>query len=80
MCHSQPISPDFKAYLEDLVVTQQPCFIQFRSEGGEVLSFETRITDLYREEGEEYLMLNAGLRVLLNQVVDIDGFNFKTLS
>jgi hypothetical protein len=78
MSQATQLSADFRNYLEDLVVTRKPCFVQFRKDG-DVLAFEARITDLYTEEETEYLELEGGIRVALPDLVDIDGFNFGRL-
>lgn len=72
------LTADFRDYLEELVVTRRLCFVQFRKDG-DVLAFETRVTDLYAEDGVEYLLLEAGVRVALPDLVDIDGFRFGSL-
>jgi hypothetical protein len=79
MVPSQFHSTDFKTYLQDLVTTQLPCTVQFRNETGDKQTIKTKITDLYSENGEDYLLLSNSIQISMKQLVDVDGFNFNSL-
>ncbi|MFL5772112.1 MAG: hypothetical protein ACJ75F_03070 [Flavisolibacter sp.] len=59
---------DFRTYLEDMMVVNHPCSIRFRADNGAVATIEARITDLYRDNEEEFIMTDRGIRIRLEDL------------
>ena len=64
---------DFRSYIEDMVVLNMPCIIRFRADNGGVATMEAIITDLYRDEDEEFIMTDKGIRIRLSDVREVSG-------
>jgi hypothetical protein len=64
---------DFKTFLEDVMVAGHPCSIRFLSDNGAVTMLDARITDLYRDEEEEFIMTDRGIRIRLEDLRSVDG-------
>jgi hypothetical protein len=63
----------FKQYLEDLIITNGRCVLRFRSDNEALTTVEGHITDLYAEEGEEYIMTDLGFRIPLQNLREVNG-------
>ena len=59
---------DFRTYLEDMMVVNHPCSIRFRSDLGALTTIEARITDVYRDGDEEFIMTDRGIRIRLDDI------------
>ncbi len=68
-----PITRNVKEHLEELIVLNKQCALQFRTDAQATISLNTSLIDLYTDEGTEYLMTADGLRIALADLVDVDG-------
>ena len=68
-----PITRNVKEYLEELIVLNKQCALQFRTDSQATISLQTSLLDLYTDEGIDYLMTSEGLRIALEDLVDVDG-------
>ena len=68
-----PITRNVKEYLEELIVLNKQCTVQFKTNSQATISLQTSLLDLYTDEGIEYLMTSDGLRIALEDLVDVDG-------
>ena len=64
---------DFRTYLEDMVVLGRPCSIRFRASNGAVTTMDATITDLYRDEDEEFIMTDRGIRIAVADIREVEG-------
>ncbi len=68
-----PVTRSVKEHLEELIVLNKQCTLQFRTDSQAIISVQTNLLDLYTEERTEYLMTVEGLRIALEDLVDVDG-------
>jgi hypothetical protein len=64
---------NFKDYLEDMIIINRPCVIRFRASNDAITTIESKIIDLYSEEGTSYIMTEIGLRVSLDDIREVNG-------
>lgn len=67
----QPISCDFHDILEDAAVRRLRVEVAFNSEGGEQVNIG-RIKDITVEGQEEFLIMEDGLKLRLDQLIRVD--------
>lgn len=64
---------NFIEYLEELVDFERHCEIKFRGDNGGIANIHTRLRDINLDEGEEYIKTADGLRININQLVEVNG-------
>lgn len=64
---------NFKDYLEDMIIINRPSVIRFRASNDAITTIESRIIDLYSEEGNSYIMTDIGLRINLDDIREVNG-------
>ena len=64
---------NFIEYLEELVDLERPCEIKFKGDNGGIANIHTRLRDINLDEGEEYIKTADGLKININQLVEING-------
>ena len=68
-----PIAPEFYYLLETLAMKRQLAQISFVDAEGVEQQRATTITDVYAQEGVEYLLMGSGETVRLDYLVKVDG-------
>ena len=68
----QPISEEFRSYLEDLQASGRVCVIRFKGDNDGIITLKARITDLYNDDKEGYLRTDTGIRIRLDRLIQID--------
>ncbi len=69
----QPISRDVYEVLEEMYLLKQAFNLTFQQDFLKRTIIDATILDLYTEDGAEYLILEGGVRLRLDQVVAING-------
>ena len=64
---------DFRDYLEEQIDLHRPCELKFRANNGAVATVQTRIRDVYREAGVEYLKTEDDLHIRMDAVLEVNG-------
>ena len=64
---------EFIEYLEELVDFEGNCSIKFRGDNGGIAVIQTRLRDIHIEEGGGYIKTADGLRINLNQLIEVNG-------
>ena len=64
---------NFKDYLEEMIIVNRPCTIKFRAGNDAITTVESKIIDLYSEEGNSYIMTDIGLRISLDDLREVNG-------
>jgi hypothetical protein len=64
---------EFIEYLEELVDFERNCSIKFRGDNGGIAVIQTRLRDIHTGDGEGYIKTADGLRINLNQLIDVNG-------
>lgn len=64
---------DFIEYLEELVDFERNCSIKFRGDNGGIAIIQARLRDIHAEEGEGYIKTGDGLKINLNQLIEVNG-------
>ncbi|HYE39403.1 MAG TPA: hypothetical protein VEB23_05700 [Ramlibacter sp.] len=67
-----PISCSFHDVLESLAITRRPARILFTDADGAVRHRDAVIRDVFSREGAEYMMINSGETLRLDQIVAVD--------
>lgn len=68
-----PISCEFHDRLEDLATVRRPTPIHYRDADGARQQRTATIIDVYSRAGAEYLTLQTGETLRLDQLVEVDG-------
>ena len=68
-----PISCEFHDLLETLATMHKPAQISFRDAAGLVRHRETAIADVFAKHGAEYLAMDEGETLRLDQLIAVDG-------
>ncbi len=71
--HYQPINCEFHDLLEDLATVRKRTRITFLGAGGDRQHRDAVVTDVYAREGAEYLSMDSGEILRLDQLVEVDG-------
>jgi len=71
--HYQPINCEFHDLLESHATLRKPVRIGIRNETGLTEYRTASITDLYAQNGAEYMSMSTGETVRLDQIEEIDG-------
>ena len=69
----QPVPRAAYEALEEAYLLRQPIILTFEQEGARQTLLNVQITDLHQEVDGEYLTLEGGLRLRLDQLVAIGG-------
>lgn len=69
----QPINCEFHDLLEAHATLRKPVQIGIRDATGAIQSCTATITDLYAQDGAEYMSISTGETVRLDQIEEIDG-------
>ena len=73
----QPVSCEFHDVLESLATRRQPSRVVYRAVAGEASApmQETLavIADVFSRSGQEFIRLDSGLTIRLDQLVSVDG-------
>lgn len=69
----QPINCEFHDLLEANATLRKPVRIGIRDATGAVQYCTATITDLYAQDGAEYMSMSTGDTVRLDQIEEIDG-------
>ncbi len=69
----QPIDCNYYDLLEAYATTRRYIRIQYFSDIREFISVDAIIKDLYTRDKMEYMLLNTGEEIPLNQLVSVDG-------
>ena len=69
----QPISCDFHDRLEAHATTRKTALIVFRDGDGQVRSVNAVVTDVYAQNGADYLTTSTGQTLRLDQLIEVDG-------
>ena len=67
----QPISCDFHDLLEVHATKRQPTQLQFRDAGGQLQTRDAVITDVFANNGADYLTLSTGETLRLDQLIEV---------
>ena len=73
----KPISCDFHDELEAISVQKKPVEVVYKDERGGRQVLEGRITDLYTRDHEEFMIVEGGVEIRLDQLVMVDGKPLK---
>jgi len=68
-----PISCEFHDRLEDLATVRKLARIRFRDRAGVLQQRDAIIADVFSSAGAEYVSLNSGEVLRLDQLVEVDG-------
>lgn len=74
--HMQQYNPVPRAFydaLEELHLLKTPFNITFEDDFGRKTLLEVRSTDLFSDEGAEWMMIDKGIRIRLDNIVAING-------
>jgi hypothetical protein len=69
----QPISRTVYEVLEEMYLLKQPANLTFTEAFQKRTVLDARLTDLYNEAEGEYLVLEGGIRIRLDQLLAING-------
>ena len=70
----KPLIPaEFREHLEELKVFGRPCAITFRTDNGGISTILAKITDLYTDAEGEYLLAGNGVRIRLEDLLEVGG-------
>lgn len=68
-----PISCEFHDLLEASAIKRKPAHIEFRDADGQTQTRVAVIIDVYAEKGADYLKMDTGETLRLDQVIAMDG-------
>jgi hypothetical protein len=63
----------FIEYLEELVDFERNCSIKFRGDNGGIAVIQTRLREIHTDKQEGYIKTVDGLRINLNQLIEVNG-------
>ena len=63
----------FIEYLEELADFEQNCTIKFRGDNEGISTIQTRLTDIRTGGEEEYIKTADGLKININQLIEVNG-------
>lgn len=69
----QPIDCEFHDLLEASATKRHRASFELRSSDGSVQVVQGRIVDLHAHAGIEYMQLDSGVQVRMDDIVSIDG-------
>ena len=69
----KPVNCDFYDELESLATLKKKSDIIFTGESGGKSVIQGRIFDLYTRDHVEYMKLDNGLEIRLDEIIEIDG-------
>lgn len=77
----QPISCDYYDVLEALAVQRKRTVVEYRNEAGAKITLENAlIVDLITKDKVEYMKLDRGLILRLDQLLSVNGTTFDGAS
>jgi len=68
-----PVSCEFHDLLEIRAMRRRPALLRFRDDAGAEQTRSAVIADVYAKAGIEYIALDAGETLRLDQLVAVDG-------
>jgi Rho-binding antiterminator len=68
-----PISCSFYDELEALATLRQPAVIRYAGEQGKTVEAQGRIKDFFIRDRAEYLLLDSGLEIRLDDITSVNG-------
>lgn len=71
--HYQPISCNFYDELTLLSMRKKNCEIVYRVSERKITTIKSVIRDIYTKNKEEFMVLESGLRIRLDQLISADG-------
>lgn len=77
MKNYQPISCNFYDELEALATLRSLCIIEYHDKNANKHKAEGVIKDLYIRDKAEYLLLNTGFEIRLDQLISVNGKELK---
>lgn len=69
----RPISCNYYDHLEAMATLRKRVLIRYRNEKEIITTVEAIIKDFYVKEKVEFMVLDTGLLIRLDQLVDVDG-------
>jgi hypothetical protein len=69
----QQFMQEFIQYLEELVDFERNCSVKFRGDNGGMAVIQTRLREIRIDEREGYIKTADGLRINLNQLIEVNG-------
>ena len=75
-----PISCEFHDLLEVHATTRRPTALRFRDSSGTEQARSAVITDVYARSGAEYLSMDSGETLRLDQLIEVAGVELRTCS
>lgn len=69
----QPISCSFHDHLEAWATTQADCKIKFRDSRKKDCSVTGKIKDIYTRNGIEFMVIDNGTKIRLDQLIHVNG-------
>lgn len=68
-----PVNCNFYDELEALATMKKHCQIIFRHQNGAISTIRGVIFDLYTLNKMEYLVMDSGLKIRLDKLIEVDG-------
>lgn len=68
-----PISCSFYDELEAIATLRQEAVIKYSEEAGKTIEVRSKIKDLFTRAKAEYLLLDSGLEIRLDQLISVNG-------
>ncbi|MEL6107793.1 MAG: hypothetical protein AAFU85_17345 [Planctomycetota bacterium] len=69
----KPVGCGFYDELEILAMRRETALIEYLDESGQTRRKETRVEDVFAKNGEEFLQIEGGTRIRLDQLVRVNG-------
>lgn len=64
---------NFIEYLEEMVDLKKNCSIRFKAGNDGIAVIKTRLSDINSEGGEGYVKTIDGLKININQLIEVNG-------
>jgi Rho-binding antiterminator len=71
-----PIDCSLHDRLESAATLRKPVCIAYRGSGTELSRIEDRIVDIFTRDGVEFMKLDNGTEIRLDDIVSVDGVAF----
>lgn len=69
----KPVGCGFYDELEILAMRRQTALIEYRDESGDTQRTESRVEDVFAKNGEEFVQIDGGKRIRLDQLIRVNG-------
>lgn len=73
----QPIDCNIYDELVLLIMRKQNIKLEFKNTNDSSTEVETKLTNIYTKEGEEFITLESGQDIRLDKILKIDGKTFE---